>query len=158
MRWGRLRRRQRHRDDDNCRIEDGVFSIVIGNGRPPMGQLALPMPPRNVRGVDTTAVSSTQLLGGSSEDDMILGHQVSSRLARRVGWPIFVSCSLCWWGGDRGAEGGGVGGRGGRGVVVNIAGGFHQIRRDLASRAAALAEREASRILLREKEMLSGMT
>jgi hypothetical protein len=48
--------------------------------------------------------------------------------------------------------------RGGRGVVVNIAGGFHQIRRDLASRAAALAEREASRILLREKEMLSGMT
>ena len=113
MRWGRLQRRQWHRDDDNCRIEDGVFSIVVGNGRPPMGLLALSMPPRNVRGVDATAVSSTQLLGGSSEDDMILGHQVSSRLARRVGWPIFVSCSLCWWGGDRGAEGGGGGWEGG---------------------------------------------
>jgi hypothetical protein len=111
--------------------KDGVFSIVVGNGRPPMGLLALSMPPRNVRGVDATAVSSTQLLGGSSEDNMILGHQVSVRLACRVGWPIFVSCSLCGWGGDRGAEGGG--GRGGCGVFVNVAGGVRQIRRDLAT-------------------------
>jgi hypothetical protein len=29
--------------------EDGVFSIVVGNGKPPMGQLALSMPPRNGR-------------------------------------------------------------------------------------------------------------
>ncbi len=107
--------------------KDGIFSIVVGNRRPPMGLLAPSMPPRNVRGVDATAVSSTQLLGGSSEDDMILGHQVSARLARPAGWPIFVSCSLCGWGGDRGAEGGGVGGRGGRGVVVNVAGGVRQI-------------------------------
>jgi hypothetical protein len=87
--------------------KDGVFCIVVGNGRPPMGLLALSMPPRNVRGVDVTAVSSTQLLSGSSDDDMILGHQVSRRLARRIGWPIFISGSLCGWGGDRGAEGGG---------------------------------------------------
>ena len=39
--------------------EDGVFSIVVGNGRPPMGLLALSMPPRNVRGVDTTAPRTT---------------------------------------------------------------------------------------------------
>ena len=116
--------------------EDGVFSIVVGNGRLPMGLLALSMPPRNVQGVNATAVSSTQLLGGSSEDNMILGHQVSARLARRVGWPIFVLCSLCGWGGDQGAEGGGRGGggggRGGCGVIVNVAGGVRRIRRDLA--------------------------
>ena len=138
--------------------EDGVFSIVVGNGRPPMGLLALSMPPRNVRGVDATTVSSTQLLGRSSEDDMILGRQVSARLARRVGWPIFVSCSLCGWGGDRGAEGGvWVGG----GVAASSSmSPAASARYDEISqrRAAALAEREASRILLREKEMLSGMT
>ncbi len=38
--------------------EDGVFSIVIGNGRLPMGLLALSMPPRNVRGVDAMAPST----------------------------------------------------------------------------------------------------
>ena len=39
--------------------EDGVFSIVVGNGRPPMGLLALSMPPRNVQGVDGTAPRTT---------------------------------------------------------------------------------------------------
>ena len=39
--------------------EDGVFSIVVGIGRPPMGLLALSMPPRNVRGVDATAPRTT---------------------------------------------------------------------------------------------------
>jgi hypothetical protein len=93
--------------------EDGVFAIVVGNGRPPTGLLALSMPPRNFRGVDATAVSSTQLLGGSSKDDMILGHQVSTRLARCVGWPIFVSCLLCGWGAIEERRGW-VGGRLGR--------------------------------------------
>ena len=39
--------------------KDGVFSIVVGNGRPPMGLLALSTPPRNIRGVDTTAPRTT---------------------------------------------------------------------------------------------------
>ncbi len=39
--------------------EDGIFSIIVGNGRPPMGLLALSMPPRNVRGVDATAPRTT---------------------------------------------------------------------------------------------------
>jgi hypothetical protein len=39
--------------------EDGVFSIIVGNGRPPMGLLALSMPPRNVRGLDATAPRTT---------------------------------------------------------------------------------------------------
>ena len=39
--------------------EDGVFSIVVRNGRPPMGLLALSMPQRNVRRVDTTAPRTT---------------------------------------------------------------------------------------------------
>jgi hypothetical protein len=111
-----LGRHRKNKTMTTTENKNGVFSIVIGNGRsgrPPMGLLALSMPPRNVRGVYATEVSSTQLLGGSSEDDMILGHQVSARLARRVGWPIFVSCSLCGWRGNRGAEGGGGGWEGG---------------------------------------------
>ena len=39
--------------------EDGVFFIVVRNGRPPMGLLALSMPPRNVRGVDAAAPRTT---------------------------------------------------------------------------------------------------
>jgi hypothetical protein len=140
--------------------EDVVLSIVVGNGRPPMGPLALSMPPRNVRGVDDAAAvaSSTQLLGGSSEDDMILGHQISARLARRIGWPIFVSCSLCGWGGDQGAEGGGGGGGGvaaSSSMSPAASAGYDE---NSQRRAAALAEREASRILLQEKERLSGMS
>jgi hypothetical protein len=126
--------------------DDGVLSIV-GNGRPPMGPLALSMPP-NVR--DGGTVPSTQLLGGSSEDDTILGHQISARLARRVGWPIFVSCSLsCGWGDDRGSEGGGAGSS----ASPAASAGYDE---DAQRRAAAMAEREASRILLLEKERLSG--
>ena len=140
--WGGIKKTTCDGDDDyddgggvvttttTTKNEDGVFSIVVGNGRPPMGPLVLSMLPRNVRGVVATAMSSTQLLGELSGDDMILGHQVSARLARRVSWPIFISFSLCGWGGDQGAEGGG--GRGGRGVVVNVTGGVRRIRRDLA--------------------------
>ena len=82
-----------------------------------MGSLALSMPPaiRNGR-PSLDAISTTQLLGGSSEEDMILGHHISARLAKRIGCPIFVSCSLSGWGGDSGGNiavgGGGGGGQG----------------------------------------------
>jgi hypothetical protein len=166
--WGGIKKTTCDGDDDyddgggvvttttTTKNEDGVFSIVVGNGRPPMGPLVLSMLPRNVRGVVATAVSSTQLLGELSGDDMILGHQVSARLARRVSWPIFISFSLCGWGGDQGAEGGGGGGVAASSSMSPAASaGYDEISQ---CRAAALAEREASRILLREKERLSGMT
>ena len=39
--------------------KDGIFSIVVGNGRPPMGLHALSMLPRNVRGVNAMAPRTT---------------------------------------------------------------------------------------------------
>lgn len=112
--------------------EDVVNNVTVGNGRPPMGSLALSMPPSDSR---QNGVSSTQLLGGMSEDDMILGHQISARLAKRIGWPIFVSCSFGGWAGDSG------------GSVED--GGFDDSTQ--RQHAVVLAERELSRILLLEK-------
>jgi hypothetical protein len=129
---------------------DDVSSV--GNGRPPMGPLALSMPPNIIR--PNATVSSTQLLGGSSEDDMIMGNQISARLARRVGWPIFVSCSLCGWGADRGAYGGGEGVAAATTSPATSAGYDENALR----RAAALAERKASRLLLLEKERAMSRT
>jgi hypothetical protein len=39
--------------------KDGIFSIVVGNGRSPMGLHALSMLPRNVRGVNAMAPRTT---------------------------------------------------------------------------------------------------
>jgi len=125
---------------------NGVLSV--GNGKPPMGSLALSMPPviRNGR-PRLDGVPTTQLLGGSSEEDMILGHQISARLAKRVGWPIFVSCSFSGLGGDSGG-----GATGGQDAMAPPSAGFED---SLPQHAPALAEREVSRILLHEKSMIS---
>lgn len=112
----------------------------VGNGRPPMGSLALSMPPYNSR---QNGVSSTQLLGGMSEDDMIFGHQISARLAKRIGWPIFVSCSFGGW---AGYSGGIV--ENGAAIPVLSAGFGDSTHRQ---HAVVMAERELSRILLLEK-------
>ena len=124
-----------------------------------MGSLALSMPPisRNGRPATLDGVPTTQLLGGSSEEDMILGHQISARLAKRVGWPIFVSCSFSGWGGDSGdgvAGGAMGGGQEGADVMTSpaLSAGYDD---SLQQHAAALAEREVSRILLQEKGAVS---
>jgi hypothetical protein len=122
-----------------------------------MGHLTLSMPPviQNGRPSSLVGVSTTQLLGGSSEEDMILGHHISARLAKRIGCPVFLSCSLSGWGGDSGgsvAAGGGGGGGGGQGVASDMSSPALSAGYDdsLQQHAAALAEREVSRILLRE--------
>lgn len=113
-----------------------------------MGSLTLSMPP-----VKQNSVATTQLMGGSSEEDMILGHHISARLARRIGCPIYVSCSLSGWGGD---SGGGVaaGGGGEQGITSEmtspaLSAGYDEC---LQQHAAALAEREVTRILLKEMQ------
>lgn len=123
---------------------EGVVSV--GNGRPPMGSLELSMPPV-IQNSRPERISSTQLLGGSSEGDMILGHQISERLAKRIGWPIFVSCSLGGWAGD--ASGTFEGG-------YTIASPASSMGYDdsMQRHTTALAEREVSRILLRQLEHL----
>ena len=102
-----------------------------------MGSLSLSMPPPKHT---SYATPSSQLLGGSSEEDIILGQQVSARLAKKIGWPIFVSCSF--------NEVGGMEGSGselfGLGMDVSPA------------MAVAMAEKEVARILMREKERIAG--
>ena len=85
---------------------------------------------------------------------MLLEHQISARLAKRVGWPVFVSCSFSGWGGDTATAGGGGGGGGGEGASSDVmvspvmSAGYDD---SMQRHAAALAEREVSRILLEEK-------
>ena len=117
-----------------------------------MGSLALSMPPitRNGRQI-LHGVPTTQLLGGSSEEDMIHGAQISSRLAKRVGWPVFVSCSLSGWGDDSHGSSNSGGVQEGVNAMSSpaMSAGYDD---SMQQHAAAMAEREVSRILLNEKE------
>lgn len=112
-------------------IQSSCANATAGN--PAMGSLSLSMPPpKHIN----YATPSTQLLGGSSEEDMILGQQVSCRLAKKIGWPIYVSCSF--------NEVGEEGSEFGSGFDVSTA------------MAVAIAEKEVARILCREKERIAG--
>ncbi|KAL7549890.1 hypothetical protein ACHAWF_013140 [Thalassiosira exigua] len=139
--WGAL---EEGEGSDAAVAEDEHGRVSVGTGKPPMGPLALSMPP-SIRGGRPVAdeVPTSQLLGGLSEEDMILGQQISARLAKRVGWPVFVSCSLGGWGG-------GPAGSGAPDAAASA-----RFDDSATQRAAALAEREVSRILLREKVVAS---
>ena len=78
---------------------------------------------------------------------MIHGAQISSRLAKRVGWPVFVSCSLGGWGDDSGSSPNAGGGQEVSSPATSA--GYDD---SMQQHAAAMAEREVSRILLNEKE------
>ena len=60
-----------------------------------MGPLVVSMPRTNYSSfgnADETACS--QLIGGQSEEEMLLGWQMAGRLSKKVGWPVFISTSL----------------------------------------------------------------
>ena len=123
--------------------DDGhsAAAAAAGCGRPAMGPLALSMPPA-VRGGGRrdAAAPTTQLVAGPGEEDMILSQQISSRISRRTDWPVFVSCSVA-------GRSGGMG-EGGLESPAAAAG----MDDSLPGHAAALAEREVSRIILGEKK------
>ena len=128
------------------------YNYMNNTGKPPMGSLALSMPPVAQNGRQILhGVPTTQLLGGSSEEDMIHGAQISSRLAKRVGWPVFVSCSLSGWGDDSHGSSNSGGGQEGANAMSSpaMSAGYDD---SMQQHAAAMAEREVSRILLNEKE------
>lgn len=115
-----------------------------------MGPLALSMPlpipvVAAVVGCGTTTMqrnnnvnavmSSTQLLGGHIKDDIALSQRISARLARHMGWPIFVLCELL----------------GGHGIGGGGDGAHDDDDDDARRRTAALVEREVSCILMPEK-------
>ena len=127
--WGTVERKDNDKSDNNSRISS------VGTGRPPMGSLSLSMPASTRIG---PSIPTSQLIGGSSEEDMMLGQQISARLAKRIGWPVFVSCSFS-------DDGGGDSSRQ-DGISPAMAAGF-----DDSAMPAVLAEKEIARILMEEK-------
>jgi hypothetical protein len=128
--WGTVERKDNDKSDNNGRI-----SSSVGTGRPPMGSLSLSMPASTRIG---PSIPTSQLIGGSSEEDMMLGQQISARLAKRIGWPVFVSCSFSdHGGGDSSRQ---------DGISPAMAAGF-----DDSAMPAVLAEKEIARILMEEK-------
>jgi hypothetical protein len=84
--WGKL---------DN-RPSSTAVSGTVGKGVPNMGQLVAAMPRTKYQGAfsgGSIEASCSQLVGGDS-DDQVLASQIASRLSRRLGRPVFVSCQL----------------------------------------------------------------
>ena len=140
--WGTVERREDGGNEGDNNGSSSTTASSVGTGRPPMGSLSLSMPP-STRKVpsSSSSIPTSQLLGGSSEEDMMLGQQISARLAKRIGWPVFVSCSFSGWNDDSGRQ---------DGMSPALAAGF-----DDAAMPAVLAEKEIARILMEEKERLN---
>ena len=68
---------------------DDYFLYV---GLPQMGHMVLAMPRIQYAGRGHS--STTQLMGGESEEDMMIGSQMASRLSQKLKYPVFVSCSI----------------------------------------------------------------
>mmetsp|Transcript_1781 Transcript_1781/g.2562 ORF Transcript_1781/g.2562 Transcript_1781/m.2562 type:complete len:142 (-) Transcript_1781:694-1119(-) len=72
-----------------------TFHKLPSEGTPNMGAMCVAMPFTEYQGFKTNGESPTsQLVGGECEEDMILGLQMANRLSQKVGWPVYVSCSL----------------------------------------------------------------
>lgn len=81
MGWGTIQQQEQHQQPPS--------------GIPNMGQLVVAMPRIKYKGAfaDACEASSSQLVGGDSEDQM-LAAQMATRLSAKLGYPIFVSCQL----------------------------------------------------------------
>jgi hypothetical protein len=112
-----------------------------------MGQLTVAMPRTNYKGAFGTGAkeaSCSQLIGSSSSEDQMLAYQMSSRLSTRSGMAIYVSCQLSAT------------------TSANNVTGFDPDGWDsgldsemISHRAAALAEKEAWRILQNHRKQTS---
>ena len=107
----------------------------FGTGTPAMGQLVLAMPRTRYAGAFSPPggeAPCSQLVGSASSEDQMLANQMAARLSSRSGMAIYVSCrlsSLEGLGGSPGPE-----------------------ADTLCQRAAALAEREAWKILREQQQ------
>jgi len=98
------------------------------SNNPIMGPLAIAMPRTTYNKNPQQATS--QLIGGDSEEDQMLGHQISCRLSKKLNCPVLVSCSLS--------------------ISRNVIGGAFVADEFIAHRAAAFAEKEIGRLVLKE--------
>jgi len=116
-----------------------------GCGMPAMGPTTVAMPRTAYQGMSSGDESPcSQLIGGTNEEEIMMGNSMASRLAKKSGMPVFVSCSLSGVGNLR-SVGGPAGGDGLEGNAFGDVG-------SLAVHAAALAEKEVGRIILERKE------
>jgi hypothetical protein len=68
---------------------------IMGNGVPMMGSLGLAMPLKQSAGRQRDSSSCyTQLIGGTSDEDMILASGMASRLSAKSNFPVFVSMNI----------------------------------------------------------------
>jgi hypothetical protein len=117
------------------RIQSNNSEKTLARGIPTMGPVVVAMPRTNYKGAfsDAHESSSSQLIGGGEEDQMI-GGQMASRLSQRLGFPVIVSCSLS---SSEGAQ------------METLFSGLD--RTSVAQRAAALTEKQVARLLAEHK-------
>lgn len=119
------------------RLQNNNSEKTVARGIPPtMGPVVVAMPRTDYKGAfsDAHESSSSQLIGGG-EEDQIIGGQMASRLSQSLGFPIIVSCSLS---SSEGAA-----------QIETLFSGLD--RTSVAQRAAALAEKEVARLLTEHK-------
>lgn len=129
-------------------IDSDGEKIINGNGSPRMGPMTVAMPRTRYSGMGSggNEAPSSQLIGGDNEEEVMMGNSMAGRLAKKTGWPVFVSCSLGEMGNVRN-------GSGGMDELQGNAFGDNDLG-SLAVHAAALAEKEAGKLILqRQKEL-----
>jgi hypothetical protein len=69
---------------------------VQGKGVPHrMGPMVVAFPRVQYQGTATGEASTSQLIGGESNEDVVLSQTMAMRLTHSLGYPVYVSCSLC---------------------------------------------------------------
>lgn len=120
---------------------DNEHERAIGCGIPSMGPLIFATPRTSYSGMFGGTNASTQLIGGSSEEDSIMATQMSIRLSKTTQWAVFVSSSL--YSSIPTATKAAAGGENDDGMMMLDAG----LGGTLGQRAAVLAEKRIRLIL-----------
>ena len=69
---------------------------VQGKGVPHrMGPMVVAFPRVQYQGTATGEASTSQLIGGESNEDVVLSQTMAMRLTHSLGYPVYVSCSFC---------------------------------------------------------------
>eukprot|EP01083_Nonionella_stella_P290813 989502_1 len=127
---------------------DGSNTTNASCGMPPMGPMCVAMPRTKFAGMSCAdEAPCSQMIGGENEEEVSMGTSMACRLAKKVGIPVFVSCSLERGNGNNAASGGG-GGAGGNGAMDDLQGIVDMGALALTQHACSLAEKEIGRIVL----------
>ena len=116
-----------------------------GTGMPKMGPMVVAMPRTKYAGFSSgNEAPCSQMIGGENEEEVLMGNSMASRLAKKIGCPIFVSCSLGQIGNIRSKGVGDV-----ADLQENV---FGDDMGSLSIHAAALAEKKIGKIILERKK------